>query len=81
MVIKKHIEQRQPQLGDTRWVKRFALLPKRINDDELIWMCWYEKQQSFEEVKIDSYEGVNLLTIKWTDIKTKDGYLMIKFQR
>lgn len=80
MVIKKHIEQRNPKLGDTRWVKRFALFPKRINDDELIWMCWYEKQQRFDEVII--HDSVcSYRTFQWVDMKTKDQYAMIRFQR
>lgn len=80
MIIQKHKEKRSPKLGDIRWVKRFALFPKRINDEELIWFCWYSKKQHLDEVKIDTFDGV-FSGIQWVDIENEEGYCIIEFER
>ena len=32
---------------DTRIVKRFALLPKRLNDNQIVWLQFYMEEQIY----------------------------------
>lgn len=47
--------RRQPQAGDTRQVRRFAWLPKRCEDEVVVWLVPYVSHQEFSVGA--SYDG------------------------
>lgn len=35
--------------GEMRTIQRFAFLPQRLDNDEIIWMEWYSEQQEYHQ--------------------------------
>lgn len=57
--------EKEPKVNDTRWVKRFAWKPIRIQN-EMVWMERYWVKQRYEKYRYDTD-----LILKWTDIETE----------
>ena len=78
MILKIKVKK-QPELNDTRVVTRFAFLPIRFSDDEVVWLQFYKKYQQYSEVH--SYLGTGTAVYKydykWEDLYDDAGYLMM----
>ena len=54
MILRKKLKQKKnkikPNLGDIRLIKKFAILPIRISEDELMWLQFYKQRQTYSEL-------------------------------
>jgi len=58
--------------GSTRTKKKFAWLPKRLDDCVIVWMCNYFLKQEFKEgawidVETSTDRSSTTIKIKWTN--------------
>lgn len=84
--MEKMLKQRKiklkPDLGDIREIKRFAILPIRINKDKTVWLRFYKQRQTYSKLYkyfLDSYAGTIGYKIynKWVDDYNSDGYPVV----
>ena len=86
MIIKKKEKKvkKTPQLGDTRWVRRFALLPVPIDANKKLWLEEYFVLQTFCECqrrRLDTLGGSGLYYVNdWVDEYNEDEYLKMIFE-
>ena len=76
MILKIKVKK-QPKLNDTRIVKRFAFLPIRFNDNEIIWLQFYNRYQIYS--KTYNYY-FNEYDYKWEDLYDDAGHIMMKLR-
>lgn len=81
-MILKIKAKKQPELDDIRVVTRFAFLPIRFSDDEVIWLQFYKKYQRYSEVHSYPNTGTAVYEYycKWEDLYDDAGYLMMKLR-
>lgn len=61
--------QKLPVVGDTRAVRKFAWIPRRIDSDLVVWFEFYELQQEFKTVPIYSALFGHGTRTGWIDVK------------
>lgn len=82
MIIKKKEKKvkKPPQLGDTRYVRRFALLPVAIDAKRKLWLEEYFILQKFTKGVL-YFDGNPIGTQnRWVDQYNEDGYPEITFE-
>ena len=87
MIIKKKEKKvkKPPQLGDTRYVRRFALLPVAIDANRKLWLEEYFVLQTFCECQRKKLAGITgdsdtYYTKDWVDQYNEGGYPEITFE-
>lgn len=61
-------DKKQYKVGDERWIRRFAFIPTRINDNIIIWLETFYVRQTFIADRIYEYGGISVW-FRWDDLE------------
>ena len=73
---------KKPRIGDQRKVKRFAFLPIRISNDEVLWLQTYYRHQVYKRITYHNFDGDWCEKLGWRNhgdvIQIKDREVIVE---